>query len=82
MSVQNGIPCLLDPSSETVRASWLIAVKRRSLLTVVVGGAVGSFDEVAAVTGVGSPIRNIIFFACGESRTRVGLNACHQQHEE
>ena len=52
------------------------------LLTVVVGGAVGSVDEVAAVTGVASPICNMIFFASGEGRPRVGLNACHQQHEE
>ena len=41
---------MVDSSEEAIKL----------LLTVVVGGAVGSVDEVAAVTGVGSPIGNMI----------------------
>jgi len=48
------------------------------LLLTFAGSAVGSIDEVAAVTDVASPIRNMIFFAIGESPPRVWLNACHQ----
>ena len=46
---------MVDSSEEAIK-----------LLLTVVGG--GSVDNFAAVTGVASPIRNMIFFACSESQ--------------
>ena len=73
----------LSPSSETVAGQLLESSEEAvKLLLTVASGAVGGVDDVAAVTGVAGLVRNMIFFASGESRSRVWLNACHQQHEE